>query len=573
MAETLDIPVRPVRKFLPETFKIEKWDTLEPFFRDLSDRVIGDAEALEKWLQDWSELVSVVEEDSAWRYIRMTCDTKDKALVDAYNFFISEIWPKIEPFQDALNKKMIASPYLEKLDAKKFRIYIRSVKNQVELFREKNIPINVQISQESQKYGQISAEMTVVIDSKELTLQQAANYLKAADRKVRESVFFTIQDRRAKDEKTLQELLSKLIQLRNEVAINAGFSNFRDYKFRQLGRFDYTVEDCFKFHESISKEVVPATAYFEGLKKKKMDISVLKPWDTEYDPDGASPLKPCSNSEELINRTVKCFKKVDPWFASRMEVMKKMEHFDLDSRIGKAPGGYNSTLYEIGVPFIFMNSANSQRDLVTMVHEGGHAIHSFLTRDLELMDFKNFPSEVAELASMSMELMSMEYWEEFYSDPDDLKRARKEQLEKVLKGLTWIARVDKFQHWLYLNPSHTAEERNKYWLSLGEEFSSGLIDWTGCEHIAPRIWQAQLHIYEVPFYYIEYGFAQLGAIAVWRNYKEDPVKAVQQYRNALSIGYMRSIPEIYEAAGISFNFSRQYVKELVDFVLTEYKKL
>jgi len=276
---------------------------------------------------------------------------------------------------------------------------------------------------------------------------------------------------------------------------------------------------------------------------------------------------------ELIDSSIEVFTRLHPYFGECLSIMKEMGYLDLDSKQGKAPGGYNYPLYEIGVPFIFMNAVGTQRDLITMMHEGGHAVHSFLTRDLELTEFKDFPSEVAELASMSMELFTMDHWDVFYSDPEELRRAKLEQMQRVLSGLPWMATVDKFQHWIYENPEHTIEERQGAWMQIREEFSTGMVDNSGHEDRLGTLWHAQLHIFELPFYYIEYGFAQLGAIAMWRNYKKEPQKALQQYMDALSLGYTKSIPEIYEAAGIQFDFSTSYVMELADFVKNEIEKL
>jgi oligoendopeptidase F len=253
--------------------------------------------------------------------------------------------------------------------------------------------------------------------------------------------------------------------------------------------------------------------------------------------------------------------------------MDNMDRLDLESRIGKAPGGYNYPMAETSVPFIFMNAASSTRDVETMVHEGGHAVHSFLSKDLELSAFKSCPSEVAELASMSMELISYDGQDEFYRNPADFNRAKQEHLEGIIRILPWIATIDKFQHWLYTNPTHTAAERKQYWVDLSREFGTGMVDWTGLEDIQAYTWQKQLHLYEVPFYYIEYGIAQLGALAVWRNYRHNKQEALQQYKNALSLGYTRPIGEIYKAAGIEFNFSKEYIMELMSFVKAELDQL
>jgi oligoendopeptidase F len=572
-AKEIAIPSKPIRKFLPQDLIIDSWAKIEPYFVDLKNRTISSVNELEKWLVDRSELEAVLSEDLAWRYIKMTCDTANEELTNSYNFFVEEIEPQVAPLGNDLNKKFIASEFTSQLNQDRYAIYIRGVKKALELYRDENIPLQTKIATESQKYGAITAAMTIEWQGKEITLQMAASMLKDTDRKIREEVYHKIQERRSKDTDVLNELFTELLNLRHQVALNAGFKNYRDYKFEELGRFDYTVTDCYNFHQSISKEILPLAEASDKERKKALNVEVLKPWDGDVDVQGKAPLKPFNSGAELVEKSIECFYKIRQSFGEYLEIMKAMGHLDLDSRKGKAPGGYNYPLYEIGVPFIFMNSVGVHRDLVTMVHEGGHAIHSFVTRDMEITDFKSTPSEVAELASMSMELISMEHWDVFFKNADDLKRAKKEQLDKSLRTLLWIAAVDKFQHWMYEHPTHTVNERMTQWKNVIAEFSSGVYDYTGLEAVRERGWQSQLHIYEVPFYYIEYGMAQLGAIAVWRNYKKNPEDALNKYEAALRLGYTKSIPEIYKAAGVKFDFSQAYVKELADFVKAELDKL
>lgn len=572
-ASQITIPTIGKRIFLPDNLVIDSWEKIAPYFEDLKTRTINNVTELEKWLKDRSELEAVLEEDMAWRYIKMNIDTTDEQLAESFNFFITEVEPKVAPYDNDFNLKLVNSPYVDELNKEKYHIYIRGIKKQIEIFREENIPLNTKLQADAQKYGAISAKMTINYDGKELTLQQAANYLKNIDRAIREEVFHLSNNRRLEDEEQLNTLYTELIQLRNKVAQNAGFANYRDYMFAAMGRFDYKPQDCFDFHNAIAKEVVPVTNMFDQEKKQLLGVDTLKPWDTAVDPTGKAPLKPFEGGEELIDKSIQCFYKIRPFFGDCLEIMKQMKYVDLDSKKGKAPGGFNYPLHEIGVPFIYMNSVGSQRDLVTMVHEGGHAVHSFLSRDLELTGFKDAPSEVAELASMSMELLTMDYWDEFYTNPEELKRAKKEQLEKALETLPWVASIDKFQHWVYENPTHTVEERYTTWTNIMKEFGSNVVDWTGNENALAALWQKQLHLYEVPFYYIEYGMAQLGAIAVWRNYKQNPTKAIDQYIEALKLGYTKSIGEIYQAAGIEFNFTQAYVKELVDFIKEELEKI
>lgn len=559
------------RRFLPNKIKVTSWDVLAPYFNQLLERTINSKEELENWLMNRSELDAFVSEDLAWRYVKMTCDTTNKDLEQAYLFFVTEIEPQISPLTDKLNRKLVACPFINELDNDKYFIYLRGVKKEIEIFREENVPLIAEIATESQKYGSIVGSMSVEIDGKELTLQQAANFLKNPDRSVRENAFLKINEVRSKHTAELDELFDKLIALRHQVAVNAGFDNFRDYMFAALGRFDYTPADCFAFHDAIQTEVLPLVKVFNEKRKAELGFD-LKPWDMEVDTQNREALEPFTTGEDLLAKTVKCFKKVDDYFAWCITTMDNMDRLDLESRKGKAPGGYNYPMAETSVPFIFMNAASSTRDVETMVHEGGHAVHSFLSKDLELAAFKNCPSEVAELASMSMELISYEGQDEFYTTKEDFNRAKEEHLEGIIKILPWIATIDKFQHWIYSNPTHTAAERRDYWVKLSKEFGTGMVDWTGFEHIQAYTWQKQLHLYEVPFYYIEYGMAQLGALAVWKNYIANKPTALAQYKAALSIGYTKTIGEIYKIAGIEFNFTAPYIKQLMAFVKDELSK-
>ncbi len=561
------------RHFVKADYSITTWDLLKPYFTELETRNINSITELEQWLKDSSELSSVISENMAWRYIKMTCDTANTELRNSFNDFVQNIEPQMAPIGNELNKKLIASTYTSQLTKQGYDIYLRSVKNAIELFREENIPLNTQLQELEQQFGAINGEQSIEHDGEKMTMQKASVYLKNLDRKVREEVYYKIQNRRGQDENALNDLFSKLIQLRHQVALNTGFKNYRDYKHQALGRFDYTVQDCLNFHESVKQHAVPLVVEHDKKRKEKLKLDDYRPWDAAVDEEGKPPLKPFASAQELIEKTITCFNKIDPYFGECIKTMQQMNRLDLESRIGKAPGGYQYPLYETDVPFIFMNSVGLHRDLVTMVHEGGHAIHSFLDKDLDLVEFKSPTSEVAELASMSMELISMEHWDVFFTTPEELKRAKRQQLESVIDALPWIAAVDKFQHLLYLNPNHTVAERYDIWNGLMKDFGSDAINNKGLEDFVKRRWQVQLHLFEVPFYYIEYGFAQLGAIAMWRQYKQNPKQAIQNYKKALGLGYTKSIPHIYETAGIKFDFSPAYVKELMDFVKAEYEKI
>jgi len=565
---------RPLRHFLPEESKLQTWDDIKPYFDQLLKEEINSVEDLRSWFRNRSELEAVISEDFAWRYINMTRYTENESYSKHFQDFVENIQPLIAPVADQLNRKAAETEFLKALEKETgYDIMIRNLKKEIELFREENIPLFTEISLEQQKYNQLSGAMMVELDGKELTLQQASVKLMSTDRAEREMVYHKITNRRLQDKETLDELFTKLIDLRHRVAVNAGFANFRDYMFKAMGRFDYTPQDCFNFHDSVASEVVPILNDLTRERKELLNVPSLKPWDKAVDPEGRDPLIAFDDGNDLTEKTIECFRGIDPYLGQCLAIMKEMGHLDLESRKGKAPGGYNYPLAEIGVPFIFMNATSTLRDMVTIMHEGGHAVHNFLTRELELNDFKSTPSEVAELASMSMELISMDEWDIFFPNTEDMKRAKREHLEDIIETLPWVATIDKFQHWVYENPDQSTEERKKNWNRIANQFSDSLTDWSGQETAKDYLWQKQLHLYEVPFYYIEYGMAQLGAVAIWRNYKQDKQKGLQGYMNALKLGYMKSIPEVYAAADIRFDFSTEYIQELMAFVREELEKL
>ncbi|MFN5023860.1 MAG: M3 family oligoendopeptidase [Chitinophagaceae bacterium] len=572
MLRTADIQ-KLAHHYLPKDFVLTDWASLEPYFKELSDRPIEDALGLEKWLKDLSELEAFISEDACWRQIKMTCDTTDKSLEEAFNFFCMEIQPKMQPYADALNKKLMACPFTQSLDKDTYFTYLRAVQKSIDLFRTENIAIQAELSVMQQQYGAIAGKMTITHEGQEYTLQQAAQFLESEDRSIRESVYRKIQERRLEDKTAMHDLFSSLIQKRHQVAINAGFENYRDYKFVELGRFDYTKEDCYQFHEAVKLHVLPLIDKIYARKKQKLGLEVLKPWDTEAEPAGTKPLRPFTDGKDLYEKSVACFEQLHPFFADCLKKMNTLKHFDLESRKGKAPGGYNCPLAESGAPFIFMNAAGQMSDVTTMVHEGGHAIHSFLSHHLSLSAFKEYPMEIAEVASMSMELFSMDHWQSFFDNEADLNRAKEHQLERTITIFPWIAIIDKFQHWVYEHPAHTIEERTQTWTSILKEFSTGSIDYTGLDEFRAIGWQRQLHLFEVPFYYIEYGIAQLGAIGMWMQYQQNPSAALENYMNALALGGTKTLPELYQTAGIEFNFSPNYVKNLMDFTNAQLEKL
>lgn len=571
--EEIVIPQRKARKFIGESFLLTSWDEVRPLYENLVNRSINNVQDLRQWFIDRSELESYLSENMAWRYIKMTCDTASEEKQKNYHFFVEQILPNSSAYDDQLNKKVLESPYLNQLQDEGFDITVRGMKKAVEIFREENISLATQVQTRQTEYQVITGGMTVNINGEEITLPKAGDYLLSPDRAIREEAWTKISERRYQEHEKLDNLFNELRDLRHQIGVNAGFANFRDYMFAAMGRFDYTPQDCFNFHEAVAETVVPLVDKMAKERKEKLKVDELRPWDLKVDVDGKPALKPFAGGEDLLDKTVQCFTSIDARLANYIRIMRTMGHFDVESRIGKAPGGYNYPLEEIGVPFIFMNATSNLRDVVTMVHEGGHAIHSFETRDLPINTFRNTPSEVAELASMAMELISMEHWDAYFDNEEDLKRAKVEHLEDILEVLPWIATIDKFQHWIYENPTHTVEERQEAWLKIFELFSDSVTNWKGFERFKKYVWQRQLHVFELPFYYIEYGMAQLGAISVWRNYKENTQEGLAGYLNALKLGYTVPIGKIYEAANVKFDFSKEYIAELMAFVESELEKL
>lgn len=568
----MDIQRKP-RIFIAEDLIINNWEDISPYFDALLNEDIDSLDSFKHWLKKNSELEAVLEEDMAWRYIKMTINTADEEAANRYKTFVTEINPKISEKSNELNQKLVDSPYKSELTDQADLIYLKKVETAIELFREENIPLASEAQTKAQEYSGIIGAQLIQYKGEEITAQQAAKYLKDPDRSVRKEVYDLLYARKNEDNEKLEEIFDELVRIRHQMATNAGFENFRDYKFKAMNRFDYSVQDCFDFHASVEKHIVPIYRQINQEKLDKFGFDKFKPYDTSADPEGKEPLKPFEGGEELLTKTITIFDQIDPYFADCLGTMKDMGHLDLESKKGKAPGGYNYPLYEIGIPFIFMNAAGSARDVITMIHEGGHAVHSFLTKDLDLTAYKSFPSEVAELASMSMELLSMKYWEAFYGTGEDLKRAKKEHLESIIMVLPWVATIDAFQHWIYENPTQSRSERKAKWLELGERFGTGLTDWEGYELARDYAWHKQLHLFEVPFYYIEYGFSQLGALGVWKNSLDNEKDAIEAYKAGLALGYTKDIKSIYQEAGVQFDFSEGYIKELSEMIVDQLEKI
>ncbi|MDI9357896.1 MAG: M3 family oligoendopeptidase [Phycisphaerales bacterium] len=561
------------RNYCPSDFDITKWESTESLFTELINRPINSLSDLKKWLNHLSELETVSSELISRKYINYTRQTDNTELSAAFEFVLREIQPKLAPLSNLLNRKLNDCPFTSALPQDNYAIYLKNIKNSIELFREENIPLQSELSLMQMKFAAIQGQQMVSYQDKSYTIQQASQFLESADPVARQTVYYLIQERRKQDELALDELLSHLVQKRHTIANNAGFDNYIAYRFKELGRYDYTPESCVEFHRAVKKHIIPLVYTIYEEKKKRLNLSILRPWDLDGIPNNEEPLIPFQSSADLIDKSIQCFTAITPFFGECLDRINKSGNFDLESRKGKAPGGYNCSLPETGVPFIFMNISQSFNDMVTMMHEGGHAIHSFLLNKLDLYAFKSPPIEICEVASMSLELLSMSQWQVFFSDKNDLMRARKNLLERVITILPGIAQVDEFQHWLYQNPNHTALERKNHWCKLVAEYTPANLSLDGLEDFYSISWQKYIHIFEVPFYYIEYAIAQLGAIGIWKHYLDNPSKTIEQFVAGLSLGGTAPLPTLFEQTGVQFSFDTQHIQALVAFVEAQYTKL
>jgi oligoendopeptidase F len=577
MSETVllslnDLPRYQKRNFVPEDANLADVKIVIGLYEQLYLRTVRSSKELEGFILDRSELDAAVNQHGSILYIYMTCQTDDPKRAADYKLFIETIVPAIKPLDDRLNHKFLKELEVHGLDEKRYEVYIRDVKCNIELFVDDNVPLQTQIDVLSQEYQTVSGAMTVLFEGKERTLPEMSKYLLEPDRAMREKAWRATAERRLQDCQKLEEIFDKMRDLRNTVAKNAGFSNFRDYQFKAYHRFDYTPEDCKKYHRVMENYMVPLLKEIAQVRSKQMGLKDLRPWDIAVDPFNRSPLKPFGSVNELISKTATVFQNTDPELGEQFKEMKEFGLLDLASRKGKAPGGYQSTLSESRKPFIFMNAVGLERDVRTLLHEGGHAFHALACAEDPLVEYRHAPMEFSEVASMAMELLAGEHISVFYS-PDDAKRSTREHLEDILKVLVWVANIDAFQHWMYENPKHTAQERKDMWVTLYKRFGGDATNWQGLQGVRDYLWHRQLHIFEVPFYYIEYGIAQLGALQLWRQAKEDPKRALTNYRNGLKLGGSRPLPELYKAAGIEFDFSERTIAPLVQLVKAEWERL
>jgi len=568
-----NLPAHKPRRFVPEEIDLGDWVQIAPLFDLLETRAIGirSVPHLEKWILDGSELSAALDEEGTKRYIAMTCHTDNPEAEKAYLHFVEDIEPRLKPRQFKLAEIYLTHPLRKELPNERYAILDRNTKLHVELYRPENVPLETEEAKLGQQYQKLSGSLTVEFRGEEKTLVQMARYLEETDRALRQEAWELAANRRLQEAEKFDDIFDRLLKIREKIARNAGFPNYLQYAFRARGRFDYTPEDCVQFHNAIEKEVMPVLRELQKEQRRQLKLRALRPWDLAVDALNRPPLRPFEKVEKMLTGTQQIFNRLDGALSQEFQQLQALGLLDLANRKGKAPGGYQSTLAEARMPFIFMNAVGVQRDVETMLHEAGHAFHALAIRSEDLYAYRNPPIEICEVASMSMELLGNEFLDAFYS-PADAKRARRDHLEGIVEIFPWIATVDAFQHWIYSHPGHTKADRNGAWLELMDRFG-GDVDWKGYEHVRENLWHRQLHIYLHPFYYIEYGIAQLGALQVWANSKRDRAKALSDYQKGLALGGSRPLPELFAAAGCRFDFSGDAVKPLVDLVRKEFAKL
>ncbi len=567
------LPVYQPRRYVPDGLDLGDWRQVGPLFDYLELRApqLQTVSELEQWLVDCGELAAALDEEGSKRYIAMTCHTDNPEAEKAYLDFVEQIEPQVKPRQFKLAQAFLAHPLRSKLPPDRYAVLERDAQVQMELFRQENVPLETEEAKLCQKYQKLSGALTVPFRGEEKTLIQMNRYLEEPDRALRQEAWELTAQRRLKEADAFEQMFEDLLRLREQIAANAGFPDYRAYAFRAHHRFDYTPEDCLKFHEAIERHVMPVLRELQAERRRQLNLPALRPWDLAVDPLSRPPLRPFEQVDTLVHKAQQIFDRLDPDLAQGFKTLQELRLLDLANRKGKAPGGYQATLAESRLPFIFMNAVGVHRDVETILHEAGHAFHTLATRSEELYAYRSAPIEFCEVASMSMELLGNEFLDTFYT-PDDARRARREHLEGVVKVLPWIATVDAFQHWIYTHPGHTRAERRATWLSLMDRFGDD-VDWRGYEEARAAWWHRQLHIFIHPFYYVEYGIAQLGALQVWARARQDPAGALRQYRAALALGGSKPLPELFAAAGCRFDFSAQTVQPLIAHVQSELANL
>ncbi|MGO9601078.1 MAG: M3 family oligoendopeptidase [Isosphaeraceae bacterium] len=571
MSNAQYLPEKFPNRWLPEKIELKTWEQIEPWYRKLLELPITSARELEDWLVAAGELGAAVGQEGVERYVAMTCQTDDPEREAAYLSYIRDIEPKLKPLQNEVRNRYLDSPYRSELPSERYAVFNRALQNRRELYREANIPRETRLAELEQKYQKTVGAMTVNYQGQERTLAQMAPFLEETDRSVRQTTWELSAARRLQDRDALDDLFDQMLALRIEIAHEAGFDNYVDFAFRQRERFDYGVKEALEFHSVVERLVVPLSRRIQQEHREALGVPALRPWDTAVDPLGRPPLKPFDDVARLSEGTETIFRAVDPELGAQFGYLRTSGLLDLANRKGKAPGGYQTTFEVDRLPFIFMNAVGLDGDVRTLLHEGGHAFHTLACRGEPLAAYRESPLEFCEVASMTMELFGAGGLDFFY-DKADAQRSNRKLLEGIVLILPWIATVDAFQHWIYTHPGHTRDDRRAAWRGLIERFG-GNVDWSGYEEARDHSWHRQLHIFLYPFYYIEYGIAQLGALQIWRRGLTDRAAAVADYRRALALGGARPLPELFAAAGTRFGFDEELIAPLMTSIGEQLQRL
>lgn len=559
------------RKWLPASASLESWADIEPWYKKLGDWAIDTADDLLAWMKAKDELDAAVGQVGNKRYVAMTLKTDDPACEAAYLAFVRDIEPNLKPIAQDLRNKYLDSPFRSSLPDGGFHLMDRAMENRRALYREANIPRETQVSELTQQYQKLVGSLTVPWRGQERTPAQMAPLQEETDRATRVEAWLVVALRRLQEKARFDDLFDSLHRLRVEIGREAGFGSFTDYSYRNRERFDYGVAESEAFQNAVADFVVPLARDIQGKRRSQMGLDQLRPWDLAVDPLSRPPLRPFTEEAKLSLGVNEILKQVDPDLAAQFDYMRQTGLLDLTNRKGKAPGGYQTTFEEDRLPFIFMNAVGQDGDLRTLLHEAGHAFHALACRSVEPAAYRESPMEFCEVASMSMELLGARQLESFYNKAD-ADRSYRQLLEGIVLILPWIAQVDAFQHMIYRHAEPSRDQRRADWQALTARFG-GDVDWSGLEEIRDHVWHRQLHIFLYPFYYIEYGIAQLGALQVWKSFRHEPAKAVAAYKNALSLGGSRTLPELFSAAGARFDFSADTIRPLMDLIGEELAKI
>lgn len=563
------------RQFCPPQLDCAAWVQLQPLYRELQQRPLQDISGLQQWLKDWGELSSVVDEYGTRCYIEHACHTDDPDVELAYLHFVEQIEPKVTPLDFELKRRFVNSPLNHELIGPRFEVLLRGWHADIELFRPKNIPLQTELTKLNSEYDKLIGAMLVDYKGELHTLQQLARFQEEPDRAVRQETWEHSAQRRLNDQDQIDGLFDRMFDLRVQIAQNAGKKNFRDWAWQAKNRFDYTPQQCIEFANAIEQVCMPRVAALDERRRQHLGVDQLRPWDESVDPLGRPPLRPfdADDVSGLLQGCTTILHRIGSELGERFATLKYRRNLDLDSRKGKRAGGFQASLEESGEPFIFMNAAGVHRDVETLLHEAGHAFHFVSSLPEPLVFLRRAPLEFCEVASMTLELLSVDKLDVFYPDPDQLARAQRNLYEGIIRFFPWMAVIDGYQHWLYTHPQHTRIQQHRAWIDLLSRFQSSVVDWSGYEAMRTSLWHRQGHLFHAPFYYVEYGIAQIGALQLWQKYRNNPQAALANFHQALALGGTRPLPQLFDAAGIQFDFTLSTLEPLIAILQDELDQL